>query len=296
MPKSGPGLPFPFRKILCLLQATFHLPLPGVRGSKWLVLRKSYLIRGKIHVMTNFIIQTAHLNYAYGSRQVLVDVSLAVPAGSIFGFLGLNGSGKTTTIRLLLGINEAPGQRIALFGQSIADQKLEILKRIGALIETPVLYPHLSGLGNMEIARLARNASKAEVDQALDMVGITNDASRPVKTYSLGMRQRLGIALALLGDPELLILDEPTNGLDPAGAHEIRLLLTNLCKSHGKTIFVSSHLLNEMEKMLTHAAILHKGHLIFQGSIADLKVLGGSIDDRYKEPDLEEIFLNLTGK
>jgi len=246
--------------------------------------------------MTNYIIQTANLNYAYGSRSVLADVSLAVPAGSIFGFLGLNGSGKTTTIRLLLGINDARGQQIALFGQSIAGQKLEILKRVGALIETPVLYPHLSGYANMEIARLARNASKPEVDQALNMVGITNDASRLVKTYSLGMRQRLGIALALLGDPELLILDEPTNGLDPAGAHEIRLLLTRLCKFHGKTIFVSSHLLNEMEKMLTHAAILHKGYLLFQGAIADLKVSGSSKVEQDKQPGLEEIFLDLTAQ
>jgi ABC-type multidrug transport system ATPase subunit len=134
------------------------------------------------------------------------------------------------------------------------------------------------------------------LSQALDMVGITKDASRLVKTYSLGMRQRLGIALALLGDPELLILDEPTNGLDPAGAHEIRLLLTRLCKLHGKTIFISSHLLNEMEKILTHAAILHKGHLLFQGPIADLKALGRSMNDRDKDPDLEEIFLNLTAK
>jgi ABC-type multidrug transport system ATPase subunit len=246
--------------------------------------------------MKNCIIQTTNLNYAYGSRRVLDDVSLAVPAGSIFGFLGLNGSGKTTTIRLLLGVNDARGQRITLFGQSITDQRVEILRRAGALIETPVFYPHLSGYGNMEIARLARNASKTEVDQALDMVGITKDASRLVKTYSLGMRQRLGIALALLGDPELLILDEPTNGLDPAGAHEIRLLLTRLCKLHGKTIFISSHLLNEMEKILTHAAILHKGHLLFQGPIADLKALGRSMNDRNKDPDLEEIFLNLTAK
>lgn len=246
--------------------------------------------------MTNYIIETFNLHYAYGSRRVLADLSLAVPAGSIFGFLGLNGSGKTTTIRLLLGINEAHGQRIRLFGQSITDQRLEILKRVGALIETPVLYPHLSGNGNMEIARLARNASKAEMDQALHMVGIANDACRLVKTYSLGMRQRLGIALALLGDPELLILDEPTNGLDPAGAHEIRLLLMQLCKIHGKTIFVSSHLLNEMEKMLTHVAILHKGYLLFQGPIADLKVLGSGMSDQNQEPGLEAIFLNLTAE
>jgi ABC-type multidrug transport system ATPase subunit len=146
--------------------------LAGNAGFEITGLRKYVFIWVKTPVMTNYIIRTTNLNYSYGSRRVLADVSLAVPAGSIFGFLGLNGSGKTTTIRLLLGINDAHGQHIALFGQGIAGQKLEILKRVGALIETPVLYPHLSGHCNMEIARLARNASKEEVDRVLDMVGI----------------------------------------------------------------------------------------------------------------------------
>lgn len=252
--------------------------------------------------MTSHIIETDRLSYSYGDRPVLHQVSLQVPTGSIFGFLGPNGSGKTTTIRLLLGLIHSQKHQIKLFGQDFETQRLPILGRLGALIETPTLYPHLSGWQNLEIGRLARDAKRGQVDRVIEMVGLTQDAVRKVSSYSLGMRQRLGIALALLDDPELLILDEPTNGLDPAGIREIRTLLVGLSRSHGKTIFISSHLLAEMEKMVTHVAIINAGHLLFQGSIDQLRAdqhagTGGiSIDPSYTIPTLEDIFLNLTNQ
>lgn len=246
------------------------------------------------------IIQTIDLSHSYGRRLVLDRVSLAVPPRCIFGFLGPNGSGKTTTIRLLLGLIRAPAQTVKLFGQDIGTHRLPILARIGALIESPTLYPHLSGRDNLQISRIARGLAPASVEMALSAVDLQADAARSVRTYSLGMRQRLGIALALLGDPELLILDEPTNGLDPEGAYQVRMLLTKLCNVHGKTIFVSSHLLNEMEKMITHVAILDKGRLLFQGQIGTLKETIAPIGDNENTSritstaSLEDIFLNLT--
>ncbi|OJV15619.1 MAG: hypothetical protein BGO21_32090 [Dyadobacter sp. 50-39] len=250
--------------------------------------------------MTSQIIQTDRLSYCYGDRPVLHQVSLQVPTGSIFGFLGPNGAGKTTTIRLLLGLICTQRGRISLFGDQIGTHRLPILRRVGALFETPALYAHLSGRQNLEIGRLGRNAKRGQVDKVLEMVGLMREASRKVHSYSLGMRQRLGIALALLDDPELLILDEPTNGLDPAGIREIRTLLVALSRYHGKTIFISSHLLSEMEKMLTHLAIINAGHLLFQGSIDELRsdqhlqAIGISNEPASAIPTLEDIFLHLT--
>lgn len=250
--------------------------------------------------MNAYIIQTDQLGYAYDDRQVLHDINLKVPNGSIFGFLGPNGSGKTTTIRLLLGLIPARKQHITLFGQDIIASRLAVLHRVGALVEMPRLYPHLTGRQNLEIARLARNAKHDQISKVLTMTGLADDASRKVSGYSLGMRQRLGIALALLGDPDLLILDEPTNGLDPAGIREVRNLLIDLNQRHGKTIFVSSHLLGEMEKMVTHVAIIHEGHLLFQGPMGVLyetyrrRASGLSAADGFLAINLEDIFLNLT--
>lgn len=250
--------------------------------------------------MNAYIIQTDQLGYAFDDRQVLHDISLKVPAGSIFGFLGPNGSGKTTTIRLLLGLIPVRKQRIALFGQDMIANRLAVLRGVGALVEMPRLYPHLTGAQNLEIARLARNAKHDQIGKVLHLTGLADDASRKVSGYSLGMRQRLGIALALLGDPDLLILDEPTNGLDPAGIREIRNLLIDLNRHHGKTIFVSSHLLGEMEKMVTHVAIIHEGHLLFQGPMGMLyetqrqQGSGVSVANGFLPMNLEDIFLNLT--
>lgn len=250
--------------------------------------------------MNAYMIETDQLSYAYGNRPVLHQISLQVPAGSIFGFLGPNGSGKTTTIRLLLGLIQDPAKRISIFGQDIGANRLSVLHKVGALIETPAVYPHLSGRENLEIGRLARDARPGQVDRVLEMVGLTHDARRKVSDYSLGMRQRLGIALALLGDPELLILDEPTNGLDPAGIRDIRRLLVELSQFHGKTVFISSHLLSEMEKMVTHVGITHKGRLLFQGLIGQLRAEGGQLQDavsadgKHIDITLEDIFLHLT--
>ncbi|TLV04031.1 ABC transporter ATP-binding protein [Dyadobacter luticola] len=237
-----------------------------------------------------YAIQTDQLNYSHGGQLIVNNLSLQVPAGSIFGFLGPNGSGKTTTICLLLGLIPTQGPCIQMFGQQLNDQRLLILQKIGALIEAPVLYPHLSGGENMEIGRLARRVERERIGRVLEMVGLAEEARRRVKTYSLGMRQRLGIALALLGDPELLILDEPTNGLDPAGIREMRRLLAELSQVHGKTVFISSHLLDEMEKLVTHVGILNHGKMLFQGPVAQLH------SDFAAGATLEEIFLNLTNE
>jgi ABC-type multidrug transport system ATPase subunit len=238
-----------------------------------------------------YTIRTDQLSYCRG-RQLIVDhLSLRVPAGSIFGFLGPNGSGKTTTIRLLLGLIQTTNPGIQLFGQELRDYRLPILRKTGALIEAPVLYPHLSGYENIEIGRLARRVERKQAGSVLEMVGLARDAKKRVGSYSLGMRQRLRIALALLGNPDLLILDEPTNDLDPAGIREVRRLLVDLSQVHGKTVFISSHLLSEMEKLVTHVGILNHGKLLFQGPLAQLR---SDFSAESNEKTLEDIFLTLT--
>ena len=238
-----------------------------------------------------YAIQTHQLSYRRGQQLIVDKLNLQVPVGSIFGFLGPNGSGKTTTIRLLLGLIRPTKPDIFLFGQAIQENRLSILSKIGALIEAPVLYPQLSGYENMEIGRLARQVGRNQIESVLDLVGLTQAATKLVECYSLGMRQRLGIALALLGNPELLILDEPTNGLDPAGIREIRRLLVDLSQVHGKTVFISSHLLSEMEKLVTHVGILHHGQLLFQGPLTRFY---GEYSTENAAQTLEDIFLTLT--
>ena len=238
-----------------------------------------------------YVIQTHQLSYRRGQQLIIDNLNLQVPTGSIFGFLGPNGSGKTTTIRLLLGLIRTIKPGIQLFGQDIRDNRLSILSKIGALIEAPVLYPHLTGYENLEIGRLARRMPQQKIDSVLGLVGLTNDAKKRVEYYSLGMRQRLGIALALLANPDLLMLDEPTNGLDPAGIREIRRLLVDLSQVHGKTIFISSHLLSEMEKLVTHVGILNDGQLLFQGPLTQLQ---HEFSTQNPAKTLEDIFLTLT--
>jgi ABC-2 type transport system ATP-binding protein len=219
----------------------------------------------------NSIIETHQLNFSFGKKMVLQNLDLAVPQGSIYGFLGPNGAGKTTTIRILLGLIELKSAEVKVFGQNIRQHRLEILKKVGALVEMPSLYEHLSGRKNLEISRLLYgNLPKTRIDEVLEIVGLSQDAHRPAKQYSLGMKQRLGLAICLLANPELLILDEPTNGLDPNGIKEIRELIIQLNRDLGKTIFVSSHLLAEVEKTATHVGIIHQGKLHFQGTIQDL--------------------------
>ncbi|WP_276481879.1 ABC transporter ATP-binding protein [Paraflavitalea pollutisoli] len=224
--------------------------------------------------MSNHIIETQRLDFLFRSGQpILQQLSLQVPAGSIYGFLGPNGAGKTTTLRLILGLLKKQQGSVTLFGKELASNRIEILKRLGSLIEQPSLYLHLTGRENLEVFRLSYQCPKQRVNEVLDIVKLKDVANKKAKAYSLGMKQRLSIAIALLHDPELLILDEPTNGLDPSGIIETRELIKTLNREHGKTVMVSSHMLAEVEKMATHVGIINKGKLLFQGTLQDLQKL-----------------------
>lgn len=210
-------------------------------------------------------IETYQLSYAYESGSGIDDVCLKVPVGAVYGFLGPNGAGKTTTIRLLLGLLSPQQGRIKVAGVSSTREKL-----IGSMVEGPALYPHLTGLENLSIGALLVNASRLELHELLDLVGLQGVERKLVKHYSLGMRQRLGIAQALLGDPEILILDEPSNGLDPSGMAEMRNLMQHLVRHKGKTILLSSHLLDDVARVASHIGVIHKGKLRLQGPISEL--------------------------
>jgi ABC-type multidrug transport system ATPase subunit len=218
-----------------------------------------------------YIIKTTGLSYHYSKgAQTLFDINLNVGRGSIYGFLGPNGSGKTTTLSLLLGLLNNRQGDIEIFGQHLHSNRVEILKKIGSLIETPSLYGHLTAKENLEVYRSVYNAPKARIDDVLKVVGLEDSGKKTVKKFSLGMKQRLAIALALLPNPELLILDEPSNGLDPAGIIELRELIKKLNKTYGMTILISSHLLGEVEKMVSHVGIIFKGKMLFQGTLSEL--------------------------
>jgi len=222
--------------------------------------------------MSSFAIETKELSYTFGKgRKVVDNLSLQVPQSSIFGFLGPNGAGKTTTMRLLTGLLRREEDNIYLNGQSLKKTLPFIFKDIGTLIETPSLYLHLSAINNLKIIATLRNLNVKKIEPILETVGLQKDAKRKVKEYSLGMKQRLAIAMALLPDPQMIMLDEPANGLDPSGIIQIRELLIKLNREQGKTVFVSSHLLSEVEKMCTHVAIIHKGVLQFQGDMNSLR-------------------------
>jgi ABC-2 type transport system ATP-binding protein len=218
------------------------------------------------------IIETQHLSFSFSKgKTVLEDINLQIPKGAIYGFLGPNGAGKTTTIRLLVNLLKPGGGQIKVFGEPIAGNGITAFARIGALIETPSLYEHLTGYDNVWITAGICNIQKSRVLEVLDIVQLSSSAYTHVRNYSLGMKQRLGLALALLSSPDLLILDEPTNGLDPNGIIEIRELLLHLSRNHGVTILVSSHLLSEIEKLVSHIGILNQGKMLFQGSVKQLQ-------------------------
>ena len=217
------------------------------------------------------VISTNGLTFDFGSQTVVKSLSLQVPEGSIYGFLGPNGAGKTTTIKLLLNLLQTQQGSIHIFGKELKSNRLEILAQIGSLIEQPAIYSHLSGKENLLNRALLLQIAEARVNEVLNIVHLTDAAHKKAGQYSLGMKQRLGIALALLSDPKLLILDEPTNGLDPNGIIEVRELLIKLVSEHKKTVFISSHLLAEIERMATHVGIINHGELLFQGSIYDLE-------------------------
>lgn len=218
------------------------------------------------------VVKTTHLNFSFRNGiKTLDDVNLEVPQGSIYGFLGPNGAGKTTTLRLLLGLLKNQDGRLELFGQQFSGHRLDILRRLGSLIEQPSLYLHLTAKENLEIYQLVYKTGKKRVDEVLDLVGLAQTGRKKARQFSLGMRQRLAIAIALLNQPELLILDEPTNGLDPNGIIETRELIKKLNKEYNTTVIVSSHILNEVEKMATHLGIIHKGRMLFQGPLQELQ-------------------------
>jgi ABC-2 type transport system ATP-binding protein len=223
-------------------------------------------------------VETHGLTKRFG-RQLAVDaIDLAVPRGSVFGFLGPNGSGKTTTIRVMLGLASATAGNVRLLGQEMPRHGREVLPRVGALVEGPAFYPYLSGTANLHrldtANRYAPGATRAaRVAAALERVGLSHAANKKVRAYSLGMKQRLGIAGALLSPRELLVLDEPTNGLDPQGTREVRSLVRSLAAG-GTTVFVSSHLLAEVEQMCTHAAVMSVGRLVAHGSLEALRRVG----------------------
>ncbi|RZL17885.1 MAG: ATP-binding cassette domain-containing protein [Pedobacter sp.] len=220
--------------------------------------------------MSELVIETRELTYNFGSQKVVDNLSLQVTKGSIYGFLGPNGAGKTTSIKILLNLLKSPADTVFLFGKEINAHRIESLKRLGALVEQPAIYGHLSGKENLINRCILLGLKKSKATDLLQLVGLTEAANKKASNYSLGMKQRLGIALALLSDPELLLLDEPTNGLDPNGIIEIRNLMIDLATNHGKTILVSSHLLSEIEKIATHVGIINKGKLLFQGTIHEL--------------------------
>lgn len=219
----------------------------------------------------NYLIETRGLTRRFGSQLAVDDLNLLVPEAGVYGFLGPNGAGKTTAIRMLLGLIRPNAGEVRLFGQSLNGNHLSVMRRVGALVEAPSLYPHLTGRENLEVTRRLLGADRNLIELALATVKLTKDADRRVREYSLGMRQRIGLALALLNKPELLILDEPTNGLDPAGIHEMRDLIRRLPEEFGVTVFLSSHLLGEVEQIATHIGIINEGHLLFQGTLAELQ-------------------------
>jgi ABC-2 type transport system ATP-binding protein len=238
----------------------------------------------------NFAIKTTALVKSFGSHNAVNAIDLAVPRGSIFGFLGPNGSGKTTTIRMLLGLAEPTSGEISLLGHAIPTETQSALPHVGALVEGPAFYPYLSGRENLTRFDSAdSNADPktraARVESALARVGLTQASEKKVHAYSLGMKQRLGIANALLQPRQLLILDEPTNGLDPQGTREVRTLVRDLA-SQGITIFISSHLLLEIEQICTHLAVMSAGNLVAQGSIEELS-RSEVLNLNLKTPDAE---------
>jgi ABC-2 type transport system ATP-binding protein len=221
-------------------------------------------------IVTECVIETNSVSRRFGKVVAVDGVDLCVLPKSVYGFLGPNGAGKTTTIRMLLGLIRPDGGEIRVLAQSLTRNRLAVLQRVGALVEAPSLYPHLTGRENLEVTRRLTAAWPEQIDRVLEIVKLEQDADRLVRGYSMGMRQRLGIALALLNEPDLLILDEPTNGLDPAGIREMRDLMTRLPQEQNITVFLSSHLLSEVEQVATHIGIINQGRMLFQGTLDDL--------------------------
>ena len=218
------------------------------------------------------VIETKALCKQYGPHTAVDHVELHVPPGCVYGFIGPNGAGKSTTMKMLLGLIHPTAGRVRLLGQELTEKsRLPLLRQTGSLIESPAGYLHLTAQENLEIVADLKGVPHKDIGRVLDIVHLTQDRNRRVGQYSLGMKQRLGIAMALLGSPKLLILDEPTNGLDPAGIQEMRALIRNMPAATGATVLISSHLLGEMEQMVEQVGIIDHGHILFEGPLTELQ-------------------------
>ena len=240
-----------------------------------------------------FVIRTYDLSKQFKKVTAVDAVNFAVRRGEVFGFLGPNGAGKTTTIAMLLGLVRPTAGSAEVLGHDIRRDLSAALRRVGAIVETPAFYPYMSGNDNLRIfARVVGGAAEQHIPGILALVGLAGRGKDKVGTYSLGMRQRLGLASALLGDPELLILDEPTNGLDPAGMQEMRAFIRHLADEEGKTVFLSSHLLHEVEQVCDRVLILNKGKVIAQGRVDELLSQAHGVEMRIEEAEQAAAVLN----
>ncbi len=241
-------------------------------------------------------IETRGLTKRFGERAAIDGVNLRVPRGSAFGFLGPNGAGKTTMIRTLLGLTHASSGSMRILGRPVPAERATALQRVGAIVEEPRFHTHLTGRENLSIIAAARGPEVyARIAPALERVGLRERADERVKRYSLGMRQRLGVARCMLADPELLILDEPTNGLDPGGIQEFREMIRAMVEQEGRTVFISSHLLDEVEKICDAAAIVDRGRIVTQGPIAELAAGGAREELILGVDDVERALRSLEG-
>lgn len=240
------------------------------------------------------IIETENLSKTYSGFTAVSKVSLHIPKGTVYGFLGPNGAGKSTTMKMFLGLTKPTSGNFHINGKKYPENRSSILKETGSFIESPAFYGNLTGKENLEIIQKILGLPKSAVSEALELVGLTEFKNRLAKKYSLGMKQRLGLAGALIGKPPILILDEPTNGLDPVGIHEIRTLIRSLPKKYDCTVFVSSHLLSEVELMADNIGILNHGHLLFEGSLEDLKE--NAAFQGYPTDNLEDTFLAMINE
>jgi ABC-2 type transport system ATP-binding protein len=242
----------------------------------------------------DYIITTEQLTKKYKAFVAVNDVSLHIRKGSIYGFLGPNGAGKSTTMKMLLGLTAPTKGCFTIDGKQFPDDRLTILKEVGSFIESPSFYANLTGRENLDIIRRILCLPKSAVDDALELVGLSEFGNRLAKKYSLGMKQRLGLAGALLGRPPILILDEPTNGLDPSGIHEIRNLIKSLPELYDCTVLISSHMLSEIELMADDIGILNHGRQLFEGSLDDLRQY--AVQTGFAADNLEEMFLAMVEK
>ena len=248
----------------------------------------------------DYIITTERLTKKYKNFIAVNKVSMHIQKGSIYGFLGPNGAGKSTTMKMLLGLTSPTSGRFTVDGGHFPDDRICILKKVGSFIESPSFYANLTGRENLDIIRRILGLPENAVNDALELVGLAEFGNRLAKKYSLGMKQRLGLAGALLGRPPILILDEPTNGLDPSGIHEIRNLIKSLPSLYDCTVLISSHMLSEIELMADDIGILNHGRLLFEGSLDELRQnavqAGFAADHKISSANLENMFLSMIDK